>query len=198
MRINVSKGTLRYCKMQSQKLASAVPTLDLRRKQLTREMIIWEEKMGELKAHRDMLVSKMRQCPHPEVEKIVSVSLVKTTPLNIAGVLLEKVEDVEFALAPYSFFASSPSIDLFISLKKEVLKEEKTLDVMQRSLDMLLDELAVTTQRINLFEKRLIPKYDDQIRYIRGRLEDNERTSVMIAKIAQKEILQQAHTSETA
>lgn len=198
MRITVSKGALRYCKMQSQKLAHAVPTLDLRRKQLTREMIAWEERIRELGAHRDMLASKMSQNPHPEVEKIVSVSSVKTFHLNIAGVLLEEVEDVEFTLAPYSFFASSPSIDLFISLKKELIKVEKTIEVKQRSLDTLLDELAVTTQRINLFEKRLIPQYEDQIRYIRGRLEDNERTNVMVAKIAQKEILQQAHTSETA
>ncbi|MFH1830145.1 MAG: V-type ATP synthase subunit D [Pseudomonadota bacterium] len=198
MRVNVSKGALRFCKMRSQKLAHAVPTLDLRRKQLTRETINWEEKIRELEAHRDILASKMQRSPHPEVEKIVLVSEIKTLPLNIAGVLLEELEEVRFDIAPYSFFASSPSLDIFVSLKKELLKVEKGIEVMTRSLDVLLDELAVTTQRINLFEKRLIPRYDEQIRYIRGRLEDNERTNVMIAKIAQKEILQQAHTSETA
>jgi V/A-type H+-transporting ATPase subunit D len=195
---SVSKGSLRIYKMKSAKLSLAVPTLDLRRKQLTREMLKWEERIRELERQRNDVAARMEQCPHPEVERIVSVEEVKTSPLNVAGVMLDEVSGVEFSVAPMSFFASAPSIDVFVEVKKEMLEVEATLEVMRRSLEILLDELAVTTQRINLFEKRLIPQYDEQIRYIRGRLEDLERSNVMVAKIAQREILQQAHTSETA
>jgi V/A-type H+-transporting ATPase subunit D len=184
--------------MKSAKLSSAVPTLDLRRKQLTREMLHWEERIRELERKRDEIDAKMRQCPHPEVDGIVSVSQVETSQQNIAGVMLDEVSEVSFGVAPFSFFASAPSIDVFIGVKKELMEVDETLEVMKRSLAILLDELAVTTQRINLFEKRLIPEYEEQIRYIRGRLEDLERSNVMVAKIAQKEILQQGHTSETA
>ncbi len=195
---SVSKGSLRIYKMKSAKLSLAVPTLDLRRKQLTREMLHWEERIRDLERHRGEVAAKMDQCPHPEVEMLVSVGKVKTTQLNVAGVMLDEVSGIEFDVAPVSFFASAPSLDVFIDTRKGLLEADATLDVMKRSLAVLLDELAVTTQRINLFEKRLIPEYDEQIRYIRGRLEDLERSNVMVAKIAQKEILQQAHTSETA
>lgn len=194
----VSKGALRENKIKSGKLLKAVPTLDLRRKQLTREMLRWEENIRELEIKKVGIESKMNQCPHGEVEKIVSVKGVETRPINIAGVMLEEVGSVEFDIAPYSFFASAPSVDLFVKVREELLEVSKTIEAMKRSFDILLDELSVTTQRINLFEKRLIPEYEEQIRYIRGRLEDLERSSVMVAKIAQKEMLQQAHSSETA
>ncbi len=194
----VSKGALRLYKQKSGKLAKAVPTLDLRRKQLTREMLAWEERIRELEAKRDGLAARMDQCPHAEVSAIVSVAGIEKKQVNIAGILLEEVDGVEFKLLPYSLFASAPSLDLFVELRKEQLKADETLTQMKRSLDVLLEELSITTQRINLFEKRLIPEYDSQIRYIKGRLEDLERSNVMVAKIAQREILQQSHTSETA
>jgi len=195
---SVSKGALRIFKLKSAKLLKAVPTLDLRRKQLTREMLKWEERIRELERKLDGLRARIDQCPHAEVERIVSLGDVKTNAVNVAGVMLDEVSGVGFEVKPFSLFASAPSLDLFIKLRKELLEVEKALEVMRRSLDVLLDELAVTTQRINLFEKRLIPEYDGQIRYIKGRLEDLERSNVMVAKIAQKEILQQSHTSETA
>jgi V/A-type H+-transporting ATPase subunit D len=195
---SVSKGALRIFKMKSAKLSSAVPTLDLRRKQLTREMLKWEERIRELERKRDALFAQMEQCPHAEVEKIVSVEKVETAQLNVAGVMLDEVSGVDFDVRQYSMFASAPSVDLFVKLKKDLMEAESALEVLRNSLIVLLDELAVTTQRINLFEKRLIPEYDGQIRYIKGRLEDLERSNVMVAKIAQKEILQQSHTSETA
>jgi len=194
----VSKGSLREFKLKSAKLLSAVPTLDLRRKQLTREMLRWEERIGELERERESVESKMGQCPHGEVQKIVSVKGVDTKRVNIAGVMLEEVEGVDFDIAPYSFFATAPSLDRFVGVREELLKILETIEAMKRSLDVLLDELAVTTQRINLFEKRLIPEYEEQIRYIRGRLEDLERSNVMVAKIAQKEMLQQGYASEVA
>jgi V/A-type H+-transporting ATPase subunit D len=194
----VSKGALRTFKQKSQKLAHAVPTLDLRRKQLTREMLAWEERIRELERSRDGLRARMEQCPHAEVRAIVSVARVEGKPVNIAGVMLEEVSRVEFEVKPSSFFATPPSLDIFIKLRKELLEAERRLDVLKRSLGMLLEELSITTQRINLFEKRLIPEFEDQIRYIRGRLEDGERSSVMVAKIAQKEMLTQGHSSETA
>lgn len=194
----VSKGALRAFKQKSLKLAHAVPTLDLRRKQLTREMLAWEERIHELEKKRDGLRARMEQCPYPEVERIVSVADVEGKPVNIAGVLLEEVARVAFEMKPVSFFSTPPSLDVFVKLMKELLEAEKRLEVLKESLALLLEELSITTQRINLFEKRLIPEFEDQIRYIRGRLEDGERSSVMVAKIAQKEMLSQGHSSETA
>ncbi len=183
--VTVSKGSMRLLKIKRERLARAVPTLDLRRKQLNREIIIWEEIVLGLEKQVMELTHSFDQCPHPEVEKFVTISECKLVEKNIAGVMLKEVEFVTFDVSPYHVMAYPVSMDLFINLRKELLEIGAILHAKKDALIRLFEELNITTQRINLFEKRLIPEYLSGIRYIRGRLEDNERSSVMVAKIAQ-------------
>ncbi|MBT3181529.1 MAG: hypothetical protein HN337_03355 [Deltaproteobacteria bacterium] len=185
----VSKGQVRTYKQRTERLLRAVPTLDLRRKQLNREILVWEEELEEIKRRYEILLESVKSNPHPEVDVMVQVRNVSTKEVNIAGVMLDVVDSVEFEDINYSLFITPPSFDIFVMLKRDLLETEARLEAKQKALDALLEELEITTQRINLFEKRLIPEYQDLIRYIKGRLEDNERSSVMIAKIAQAGML---------
>ncbi len=194
----VSKGALRANRLKVARLNKAVPTLDLRRKQLTREMMSWDERMRRMRIERDELAAKMEANPHPEIEKLVSIVSVEIVDINIAGVILKELKSVKFAVAPYSLIMTPPSFDYFAMLRSKHLESLERLRIMEESFERLSDELAVTTQRINLFEKRLIPQCEDGIRYIRGRLEDNERSTVMVAKIAQASLLGKQETFESA
>jgi len=184
----VSKGALRHSKLKSARLKRAVPTLDLRRKQLNREILVWEEELLELEKRFETLESGVGENPHLEIEELVVIDEIRKIQTNVAGVMLDEIESVIFKAISYSLFSTSPSFDHFIELRREFLEVEAFLIAKREALEILLEELAITTQRINLFEKRLIPTYEDEIRYIKGRLEDNERTTVMVAKIAQREM----------
>ena len=194
----VSKGALRANRLKVARLNKAVPTLDLRRKQLTREMMSWDERMRMMRIERDELAAKMETNPHPEIEKLVSIESVEVVDVNIAGVILKELKSAKFVVAPYSLIMTPPSFDYFATLRSKYLESLERLRIMEESFERLSDELAVTTQRINLFEKRLIPQCEDGIRYIRGRLEDNERSTVMVAKIAQASLLGKQETFESA
>jgi vacuolar-type H+-ATPase subunit D/Vma8 len=78
----VSKGALRFYKQRTARLAKAVPTLDLRRKQLTRELMVWEERLAQLRQKRDALAERMQVNPHPEIESLVSVGQVRMSWLG--------------------------------------------------------------------------------------------------------------------
>ena len=184
----VSKGALRQFKLKSARLKRAVPTLDLRRKQLNREILVWEDELLKLEKRFEGIEKGMSENPHPEIEEIVVVDDVRMIQVNIAGVILDEVEAVTFKPILYSFFSTQPSFDYFVGLRREFLEVKELLEAKRNALAILLEELSITTQRINLFEKRLIPMYEEEIRYIKGRLEDNERTTVMVAKIAQREM----------
>jgi len=194
----VSKGSLRINKQKVERLSRAVPTLDLRRKQLNRELLVWEGELQEVETRFNELSKEMDKNPHPDIDAIVEIDRVEMKVVNIAGVLLEDVERVEFKQINFSIFTTPPSFDVLLNLKKDVLETGARLDAKRKALAVLIEELEITTQRINLFEKRLIPEFRDEIRYIKGRLEDNERASVMIAKIAQAEMLSEQYTFETA
>lgn len=181
----VSKGQMRFYKLRVERLSRAVPTLDLRRKQLNREILVWEEKQVDLERRFEDLSGRMESNPHPEIDVMVEIGSIKTVDINIAGVMLKQIEKIDFKVKRYSLVVTPPSFDIFVSVRREMLDTKARLDAVNEALGMLRNELLITTQRINLFEKKLIPEYKEQIRYIRGRLEDGERTSVMVAKIAQ-------------
>lgn len=198
MGITVSKGQMRAYKIRVERLSRAVPTLDLRRKQLNHEILAWEDEYLRVKQDYEEVVDRMESNPHPEIQNIVGVERVEMKTVNVAGVIIEEVEKVVFRGVQYSLFATPPSFDIFIELQRAMLEKKEVLEAKGRALEVLNEELAVTTQRINLFEKRLIPECRDRIRYIQGRLEDNERSTVIVAKIAQAEMLSLQDKFESA
>jgi len=189
---------MRMSKLRAERLSRAVPTLDLRRKQLNREILAWEEKMSELENLHHKLSYHYEKNPHPEIDFLVSIKDRTFVVLNIAGVSISAVEKVDFDVREYSVLMTPPSFDLFVNLRKELMEANEKYAAMKKGLELLGEELSVTTQRINLFEKRLIPMYKGEIRYIKGRLEDNERATVMVAKIAQAEMLAEKGAFEMA
>ncbi|MFH1654650.1 MAG: V-type ATP synthase subunit D [Pseudomonadota bacterium] len=196
--VRVSKGELRSIKLKVARLERAIPTLDLRRKQLNREILDWERKFDEQEKRVIDLKRRFSLNPHDEIESLVEISDIKTSSTNIAGVVITLVESVDFKPVEYSRLITPPSFDKFVELRKKLFEEENRLEFLSTALELLEEELTITTQRINLFEKRLVPKGEDDIRYIKGRLEDGERASVMVAKIAQGKLLGEQHVAETA
>ena len=119
----VSKGALRQFKLKSARLKRAVPTLDLRRKQLNREILVWEEELLELGKKVLRGIEKgMSENPHSEINEIVIVEDVRMIQVNIAGVMLDQVEAVIFKQTLYSFFSTQPSFDYFVALRREFLE----------------------------------------------------------------------------
>jgi V/A-type H+-transporting ATPase subunit D len=59
--------------------------------------------------------------------------------------------------------------------------------VMERRLELLASSAKVVSQRVNLFERVLIPKTEANIQRIRVALSDSERGSIVRAKIAKAE-----------
>jgi V/A-type H+-transporting ATPase subunit D len=75
-----------------------------------------------------------------------------------------------------------------VLLKQSVELQLKQL-VLNKRLELLEVGLRKTTQRLNLFEKVLIPRAEKNIRKIRIALSDSERAGVIISKIAKNKRL---------
>jgi len=61
-------------------------------------------------------------------------------------------------------------------------------DIIEEQLKLLSNELRITMQRVNLFEKVKIPECKDNIRVIRIYLGDQDTNAVCRSKIAKKKI----------
>ena len=122
--------------------------------------------------------------PMVELPRLLEVGEVLTDRDNIAGVEVPEFHQVVFAPAEYSFFATPAWQDQAVEELRRLVSAREELKVLLVKEGLLKDELRTTTQRVNLFEKKLIPELKENIRRIKIFLGDDETAAVGRAKLA--------------
>ena len=97
---------------------------------------------------------------------------VRTSHRNVAGVEVPVFEDVEFPAARYSLFGTPAWVDETLADLRQRSRRQAAIDVMREEETLLQGELARVIQRVNLFEKVMIPRDRKAIRRIRIKLGD--------------------------
>ncbi len=113
---------------------------------------------------------------------------VQTSTYSIAGVHVPRLETIVFPKPDYSLFATAPWTDKALSDLKTLHKQEAELEILKKCLAMLQAELKKVMQRVNLFEKVMIPNAQENIRRIRIALGDQMTAGVARAKIAKAKL----------
>ena len=89
---------------------------------------------------------------------------------------------------PYDFFTTPLWVDRALSILKEQIARRIKIKILQEQIEVLQQELRVTIQRINLFEKVKIPETRENIRIIQIFLGDAQTAEVVRGKIAKSKI----------
>ena len=118
------------------------------------------------------------------LEKWAQPERVITSHRNVAGVEVPVFEDVEFAEVQYSLFGTPAWVDKALEDRREQNRRAAAVQVLRDGERLLQGELARVIQRVNLFEKIMIPKDREAIRRIRIKLGDEMAAAVGRAKIA--------------
>jgi V/A-type H+-transporting ATPase subunit D len=113
---------------------------------------------------------------------------IKTSTENIAGVSVPVFESVTFPEAAYSLFGTPPWVDQALADLREQNRQLAELEVVARKLELLEAELKRVMQRVNLFEKIIIPETHENIRRIRIALGDQMTAAIARAKIAKAKL----------
>ena len=119
-----------------------------------------------------------------DINDYIQIKEVKTEIDNIAGVEAPEFREVVFEDVPYSLFATPAWLDRAIERLRELISVREEIRVLLEKEDLIREELRITTQRCNLFEKRLIPELKENIRKIKIFLGDQETAAVGRAKLA--------------
>jgi V/A-type H+-transporting ATPase subunit D len=122
--------------------------------------------------------------PSVEIEDYLQVELVRTKKDNIAGVEVPEFDQVVYKDFLYSLFATPAWLDKAVAVLRRLVAVREELKVLLTKEALLKDELRTTTQRVNLFEKKLIPELRENIRKIKIFLGDEETAAVGRAKLA--------------
>ena len=125
--------------------------------------------------------------------KLATPDSVNKSTHSIAGVYVPRFENISFPKADFSLFATAAWVDRALADLKQLNHQKAELDILQECLDLLQAELKKVMQRVNLFEKVMIPNTLENIRRIRIALGDQMTAGVARAKIAKAKLEQKEH-----
>lgn len=123
-----------------------------------------------------------------DMEDYLRVGEVRVRKDNIAGVEVPEFDRVIFEEVPYSLFATPAWLDRALEALRRLAAVREELQVLLEKDRLLKEELRTTTQRVNLFEKKLIPELRENIRKIKIFLGDEETAAVGRAKLAKAKL----------
>ncbi|NCB51735.1 MAG: V-type ATP synthase subunit D [Clostridia bacterium] len=94
---------------------------------------------------------------------------------------------------PYGFVQTSGELDDALEKLSEVFKDMLELAQVEKTMQLLAEEIEKTRRRVNALEYVMIPELSQNIRYITMKLAENENsTKVRLLKVKDM-ILQKAH-----
>jgi len=120
------------------------------------------------------------------LEDLVSLRAVTTTEGNIAGVPIPILENVDIAREQPDLFATPSWVDDGVETLGTLMRLRAERTILEEQRRRIAEELRVTSQRVNLFEKVKIPEARENIRVIKIYLGDEQTAAVARGKLAKK------------
>jgi len=196
-KLKLSKQSLHHQQEQLKLYKRLLPSLDLKRRQLTMEAQKAQEEHAAAVAQIDALETRIgEELPMLADEglhlrDLVVVKGYKLGEQNIVGVRLPVLESLDCQVAEYSPLATPAWFDMLVQRLKDAKTCRLRAEIAARRLDILRLQLRRVTQRVNLFDKILIPTARRNIQRIRIYLGETERAAVVTSKLAKSKQLQQ-------
>ena len=79
---------------------------------------------------------------------------------------------------PYGYAQTSQDLDLAIDSLNSVMDDMLELAQIEKATQLMADEIEQTRRRVNALEYRTIPDLEETIKYIRAKLDENERANI--------------------
>jgi V/A-type H+-transporting ATPase subunit D len=199
-KLKLSKQALHHEQEQLKLYKRLLPSLDLKRRQLTMETQKALEEHTAAVAQIDALETRIgEELPMLADEglhlsDLVVVKGYKLGEQNIVGVRLPVLESLDCQVAEYSPLTTPPWLDILVQRLKDAKTCRLRAEIADRRLEILRVQLRRITQRVNLFEKILIPTAHKNIQRIRIYLGETERAAVVTSKLAKSKQLQGRNT----
>ena len=118
------------------------------------------------------------------VSGLVKVKEVRTGMANIAGVTIPTFESIETDVREVDAWATPAWVDDAVEATTKILSLQCKRAIYEEQRRLVAEELQLTSQRVNLFEKVKIPDCKEAIRVIKIAIGDEQTAAVTRGKIA--------------
>ncbi|MDD2998271.1 MAG: V-type ATP synthase subunit D [Candidatus Riflebacteria bacterium] len=168
-----------------------LPTLVLKKQQIQSEILKvrverlkLDKLMAEKISHSDDWAALFSESLPGPVTRLVKVKSIQRGIRNVAGIKLPVVSGVEYEVSDFSRLSTPPWVDAGLEFLKELMELRERVKILHEQEVLLQKELRKVTQRVNLFEKVMIPQAKENTRLIRIALAEEQTAAVGRSKIA--------------
>ena len=152
--------------------------------------------MSAAQARRQAVAQALEEAVmYPARSAAVEIGLRNVLSVHVPTITPVQTTAKESAL-PYGLAETSADLDDAIATMAELLPKLLRLAEIEKACDLLADEIEKTRRRVNALEYVMIPNFEESIRYISMKLEENESsTKVRLMKVKDM-VLEKAHNFE--
>jgi V/A-type H+-transporting ATPase subunit D len=193
MALALNKSSLKQQRDQLKMFQRFLPSLDLKRQQLLQALKQARGELAEVEREIEQLFGRLEELfpllgsstiATRDISSLVWIRSLRISEENVLGSRLPVAREVAFEVKDYSTLVTPFWVDLLVA-DLEKLAELRVHQQVRQERVVRLDYAARRiTQRVNLFEKVLIPRAAENIRRIVVFLSDEERAAVVRSKIA--------------
>ena len=193
-KVRLTKNELKSQKDALKRFLRYLPTLILKKQQLQMEIRRVENGIRDRRHRIEELLSDFRKWVAVLGEDLGLEELVGELRLvlgagNIAGIDIPLFRELAIAGRAYDIFEKPLWVDRALREIRALLRIEAEILVLEEQRARLAEELRVTSQRVNLFEKVKIPETRENIRRIQIYLGDQQTAAVVRGKIAKNKLV---------
>jgi V/A-type H+-transporting ATPase subunit D len=188
--LKLSKASLQQQRTKLKLYQKLLPSLELKRRQLTMELDKARREYEAIRVDVERLEARVgTELPMLANTEIDLKGLVTMTSLelgqeNVVGVRLPVLAGVEWQVADYAPIAKPAWVDALVDRLRDAAEGRTRVQVAAERVRILARAERRVTQRVNLFEKILIPRTLQNIGRIQIWLGDMGRAAVVQAKLA--------------
>jgi V/A-type H+/Na+-transporting ATPase subunit D len=196
-KIKYTKNELKKQKDQLKRFKRYLPTLVLKKQLLQMEIRQVEMQINEKNRQRERINAELMSWVHVfgenmNVAELVRVKETNLETANIAGVDIPLFNGVIYENIPYDLMFYPLWVDAGVQKLKELFSADTELTILKKQAELLGEELRITTQRVNLFEKVKIPDTKENIRRINIFLGDQQTAAVVRGKLSKNKLVREA------
>lgn len=114
--------------------------------------------------------------PKQSVELDMSFQNIMSVNVPVYGFHTKNEDPTE--IYPYGFAQTSGELDAALEALAQVFQDMLELAQVEKTMQLLAEDIEKTRRRVNALEYVMIPNFQNNIRYISMKLEENERGNI--------------------
>ncbi|MDD3831235.1 MAG: V-type ATP synthase subunit D [Clostridia bacterium] len=112
--------------------------------------------------------------------RIIELQCNKRSIMNVAVPSIDiKEQSVAQDMYPYSFTSVTQELDNSVEILDKLLVKLIKLAEVEKTCNMLADEIEKNKRRVNALENVIIPQLEETIKFIKMKLDENERSATV-------------------